>query len=132
MKLIVLGKTKEQYLKTGINEFLKRLNRFTKLEYLEVNSLDNLKLDNSYIITLEINGIEYSSEGLAHFLKINTEKNLVFIIGDENGIPKEIKSKANTSISLSKMTFTHEFARLIFLEQLYRAFTINSRMKYHK
>ncbi len=131
IKLIVVGKTKEHFIKNGINEYLKRLKIFTKLEYIEVNNLNNINLENSFIICLEIKGINYSSEQLADFIKLN-EKNLIFIIGNEDGIPNNIKIKSNFNLSLSNMTFTHEFARLIFLEQLYRAFTINKGMKYHK
>ena len=131
IKLIVVGKTKELFIKQGVNEYLKRLQRFTKLEYLEVNNLSNLKLDNSFVVCLEIKGINYSSEELASFLNKNIN-NITFIIGDEDGIPEDVKKKANLLLSLSRMTFTHEFTRLIFLEQLYRAFTINKGMKYHK
>jgi len=132
IKLIVVEKTKEQFIKLGINEYLKRLQRFTKLEYIEVNHFNNLKLDNQFLIVLDIKGINYSSEELALFLNKNINNNLTFIIGDEDGIQEKLKKKASLLLSLSRMTFTHEFARLIFLEQLYRAITINKGMKYHK
>ena len=131
LKLVTIGKTKEKYLREGIEEFIKRIKRFEKIEYLELNSLDNIKLENYYVIVLEVLGKEYSSEGLAEILK-KTEKDIIFIIGDEDGVKEEIKNKANLLLSLSRMTFTHEMARLIFLEQLYRAITINKGMKYHK
>lgn len=130
IKLIVIGKTRELFIRNGINEYIKRLTRFCKLEYLEVNKIDNLEFEN--LVVLDVKGIEYSSEGLAEFIKKNYIKDLNFLIGDEDGISEDIRKKAKFVISLSKMTFTHEFARLIFIEQLYRAFTINNGMKYHK
>lgn len=132
LKLITIGKTKEKYLKEGIEEFLKRIKRYEKIEYQEVNNFDNLKLENDYVIALDVLGKEYTSKGLAEILKKITEKNITFLIGDENGIKEEIKTKSNLLLSLSRMTFTHEMARLIFLEQIYRAITINKGLKYHK
>jgi len=128
IKIITIGKTKEKYLREGIEEFLKRIKRFEKIEYKEVNNLE--KINKNYII-LDIYGELYSSEQLAELLK-KSEKEINFIIGDENGIPENIKKNAKLKISMSKMTFTHEMTRLILVEQIYRAITINKGMKYHK
>lgn len=132
LKVVSIGKTKEQYIQEGIKEFLKRIQKFTKIEYLELKNkeqvLNQLK---GTVVTLEVQGKSYSSEELAQFIKKEEIKDTItFIIGDEAGVPKEIK--ADYTISLSAMTFTHEMARLFLLEQLYRAYTINSGRKYHK
>ncbi len=132
LKLITIGKTKEKYLKEGIEEFIKRIKRYEKIEYLEVNNFNNLKLENSYVTVLDVLGKEYSSEGLAEILKKTIGKDIIFLIGDQEGIKEEIKKKANLFLSISRMTFTHEMARLILLEQIYRAITINKGMQYHK
>ena len=107
IKIITIGKTKEKYLREGIEEFLKRIKRFEKIEYKEVNNLE--KINKNYII-LDIYGELYSSEQLAELLK-KSEKEINFIIGDENGIPENIKKNAKLKISMSKMTFTHEMTR---------------------
>jgi len=130
--IITIGKTKEKYLKEGIEEFLKRIKRYEKIEYQEINTFDNLKLDNKFVIVLDVLGKEHSSEGLAEILKKTIGKEIIFLIGDQEGIKEEIKKKANLLLSISRMTFTHEMARLILLEQVYRAITINKGMKYHK
>lgn len=135
LRIISIGKTKESYLKEGIAEFLKRLKRETKIEYLEVKNKEQMlkHAKEGTTITLEIGGKQHSSEELAKFLKKEEIKGtLNFYIGDENGLPKEIMKNAQYKISLSKMTFTHEMARLILLEQLYRAYQINKGTKYHK
>lgn len=141
IKLICVGKVKEPYIKTGIDEFLKRIKPLSKLEIIELND-DGIKKEsikileynsqNTYIF--DAKGKQYSSEEFAEFIKKNeTEMNeIIFIIGGPEGIDEKIKSKFKT-ISLSKMTFTHEMTRLFLLEQIYRASMINSgRTYYHK
>ena len=133
MKLICVGKVKKDYVKLGIEEFLKRLTNYTKMEYLEVNSIEEKHLK-GFIIALDVHGKEYPSEKFAENLnKIYMEnKPLIFLIGESDGLPEEILHKADLKISLSKMTYPNELVRLIFLEQLYRAFTILNNEPYHK
>ena len=154
IKIIALGKIKEKFLKDGIDEFLKRLTPYSSVDIIELTPveikdenliekaliqegekiLSYIKQD-SYLITLEINGKLLSSEEFA--VKINEITNsgiseLVFVIGSSHGISKEISQRANFRLSFSKMTFLHQFARLILVEQIYRAFKIIKGEAYHK
>ncbi|MEK6948221.1 MAG: 23S rRNA (pseudouridine(1915)-N(3))-methyltransferase RlmH [Nanoarchaeota archaeon] len=131
IKILFLGKTREKFISSGIDEYFKRLKRFTKIEIVEVKSLD-MDFKDDFIIVFDLNGKLLSSEELASTIKNVENKNITIILGDEDGIPDKVKSKANLIISLSRMTFTHEFARLIIMEQLYRSFTIINNLKYHK
>ena len=154
IKVIALGKIKEKFLKDGIDEFLKRLKPYTSLEIIELTPVEikdenltqkaleqeaekilaNIKPD-SYVITLEILGKQLSSEDFAQ--KINEITNsgiseLVFIIGSSCGISPSVSQRANFKLSISKMTFLHQFARLLLVEQIYRAFKILKGETYHK
>ena len=154
IKIVALGKIKEKFLKDGINEFLKRLTPYTSLEIIELNPIEikdenmtqkvldeegnnilsHIK-DNSFVITMEIQGKQLSSEEFAQ--KINEitmsgVSELVFVIGSSCGISAKVSQKANFKLSMSKMTFLHQFARLILIEQIYRAFKILKGEKYHK
>ena len=131
IKIIFLGKTKEKFISDGINEYFKRLKRFTKIEIIEVKSF-SIDFKNDFVIILDIYGKLLSSEELASVIKNVENKNIIIILGDENGIPENIKSRADMAVSISRMTFTHELARLIFMEQLYRSFTIINNLKYNK
>lgn len=154
IKIIALGKIKEKYLKSGIDEFLKRLTPYASISVVELNPIEikdeNLKdkilLDEGekilsnikpldFVITLEIEGQQFSSEDFAHKIKDltnNGTQEIVFVIGSSCGIGKNVSTRANLKMSMSKMTFLHEFARLILIEQIYRAFKINKGEKYHK
>ena len=154
IKVIALGKIKEKFLKDGIDEFLKRLTPYASVEIVElnpieikdenltqkaldeegVNILSHIKED-SFVITLESQGKQLSSEEFAE--KINDitmsgTSELVFVIGSSCGISKGVSKRANLKLSMSKMTFLHQFARLILVEQIYRAFKILKGEKYHK
>lgn len=154
IKIIALGKIKEKFLKDGIDEFLKRLTPYASISVVELSPIEikdenltekilieegekilsNIKpLD--YVITLEINGKQFSSEEFAS--KINTLTNdgvqeIVFVIGSSCGIGENVSNRANLKMSMSKMTFLHQFARLILIEQIYRAFKILKGETYHK
>ena len=154
IKIIALGKIKERFLKEGIDEFLKRLTPYASVEITELTAIEikdqNLTakvLDeeaekilahikqHSYVITLEIGGKMLSSEEFAE--KINTLANegtgeIVFVIGSSCGISPKVSARANFKLSMSKMTFLHQFARLILVEQIYRAFKIIKCETYHK
>jgi len=154
IKIIALGKIKEKFLKEGIDEFLKRLTPYTSLDIVELTPIEikdenltsrileqegekilaNIK-PNSYVITMEINGANFSSEKFAQKLEEISNQGfneLVFVIGSSCGIAKSVSDRADFKLSLSKMTFLHQFARLLLVEQIYRAFKIQKGETYHK
>ena len=143
IKIICVGKLKEQYLKDGINDYFKRVNKYHKLEIIElpdsdINKEKELILKNinnkDYIITLDIEGNNLTSIELANKLDklfINNS-NIAFIIGGSDGIHHEVKKISNYSLSFSKQTFPHGLFRLILLEQIYRSFKILNHESYHK
>lgn len=154
IKIIALGKIKESFLKDGINEFLKRLTPYTNIEIIEITPIeikdDNLinkaleqesekilaqTKNNSFVITLEINGQSFSSENFASRINdiINSGYNeIIFIIGSSHGLSPNVSQRADLKLSLSKMTFLHQFTRLILIEQIYRTFKILNGETYHK
>ena len=144
IKIICVGKIKESYLKELIEDYQKRIQKYHKLEIIEVKDEESLEKEKNnllkvldlkdYIITLEIEGKSYSSEEFSQhldnlFLKTN---NITFIIGSSLGIPNEIKKLKKESITFSKFTFPHGLFRGILLEQIYRAFKILNHETYHK
>lgn len=150
IKIICVGKIKEKFFKDSIDEYLKRLNKYTKIEIIEVNDVDlnsrELILekeknniikyinDKDYIITLEIEGKQLSSVEFSNLIDKTLIKNpnITFIIGGSYGIHKDIKNKSNFKLSFSKMTFPHQLFRIILLEQIYRGFKIIKNESYHK
>ena len=147
IKIICVGKIKENYLREAILEYKKRLSKYTKLEIIELEdeSKNNIlelekekiiKYINSkdYIITLEIEGKELTSVELANKISnvFITNPNITFIIGGSYGLHDEIKKISNLSLSFSKLTFPHQLFRVMLLEQIYRAFKINNNETYHK
>lgn len=150
IKVICVGKLKEKYWIEAVNEYLKRLSKYTKIELIELNDskiddpLISLKQekelilnkisDKDYIITLEIEGKSLTSTELAKKIESLTiqHSNLCFIIGGSNGIHEEIKSRSSLRLSFSTLTFPHQLFRVMFLEQLYRAYKINNNESYHK
>ncbi len=157
ISIVSVGKIKEKYIKLGIDEFSKRLSKYCKLEIIEVSdekapeNLSNKEImmiknkegfsilskikDGAYIIALDIQGRSISSEDLADNLErlsIMGKSQLYFVIGGSLGLSEEVLSRADMKLSFSKMTFPHQLMRLILLEQVYRAFRINSGQPYHK
>ncbi len=150
IKIICVGKLKEKYWTEAVNEYLKRLSKYTKIELIELNDskiddpLIALKQekelilskisDKDYIITLEIDGKSLTSIELAKKIDNLTTQysNLCFIIGGSNGIHEEIRNKSSLKLSFSSLTFPHQLFRVMFLEQLYRAYKINNNESYHK
>ena len=150
IKIICVGKLKEKYWTEAVNEYLKRLSKYTKIELIELNdskiddpviSLKQEKdlilskiSDKDYIITLEIDGKTLTSVELAKKIDNLTSQysNLCFIIGGSNGIHEEIRNKSSLKLSFSSLTFPHQLFRVMFLEQLYRAYKINNNESYHK
>ena len=153
IKLIVVGKTNAKYLLVGEREYEKRLSHYIKFEEIiipDVKQAGKLsegelkkkesqlilgKLENSdHVILLDDKGKSYSSVEFANFLqqKMNSSlQSLVFVVGGAFGFSDEVYQRANSKVSLSKMTFSHQMVRLIFKEQLYRGFSILKGEKYH-
>uniref|UniRef100_UPI004056773C 23S rRNA (pseudouridine(1915)-N(3))-methyltransferase RlmH n=1 Tax=Agathobacter sp. TaxID=2021311 RepID=UPI004056773C len=155
--LIAVGKIKEKYLKDAISEYSKRLSKYCKLEIIEVADektpdsssaaedeairakeaeriIKHIKED-AYVITLEINGKQLTSEELADKIEklgIQGNSHLVFIIGGSLGLGEAVLAKSNYALSFSKMTFPHQLMRVILLEQIYRSYRIISHAPYHK
>lgn len=157
IRLLVVGKVKEDYLKAGINEYIKRLKPYANIIIDEINDefVNNessvfeiekcqklegekiLKLikKEDYVIGLDLNKKEFDSISFSSYLikSIETANSyLTFVIGGSYGFSKEVKERFNDSFSLSKMTFIHQMTRLILLEQIYRGFKIYRNETYHK
>ena len=153
IKLIIIGKTKSEFLIAGENEYQKRLKHYCKFSELIISGIKNsgklskkeLKVkegnlilgsikNNDYVILLDDKGHALSSTGFAGFLNkkmVSSTNELVFIVGGAFGFSESVYKRANAKLSLSKMTFSHQMVRLIFKEQLYRAFSILKGEKYH-
>ena len=150
IKIITVGTIKEKYLKDAIDEYKKRISKYTNLEIVELKDeglvekskalkteaekIEKHLAERDYIITLEIEGKEYDSVCFAEKLRtIQIENsNIVFIIGGSYGLADTIKEKSNMHLSFSKMTFPHQLFRVLLLEQIYRAYKINNNESYHK
>lgn len=155
--LICVGKLKEKYLSQGVDEYVKRLGRYCNLEIVELideKTPDNagealediikkkegeriLKAvkDDSYCIALAIEGTMLSSEELASkidHLGVSGTSHISIIIGGSLGLSEDVLKRADFKLSFSKMTFPHQLMRMILLEQIYRAYRINSNQPYHK
>ncbi|MFB9757335.1 23S rRNA (pseudouridine(1915)-N(3))-methyltransferase RlmH [Ectobacillus funiculus] len=157
ISIISIGKLKEKYLKQGIDEYLKRLSSYAKVEIVElpdekapenlsdaemlmVKEKEGIRIlekisEDTHVIALAIEGKMKSSEELAKDLdRLATygKSKIAFIIGGSLGLSKDVMNRANDTLSFSKMTFPHQLMRLILLEQVYRAFRINRNEPYHK
>ena len=147
--IITVGKIKENYIKEGIKDYLKRISKYTKIELIELDDVSfdktkTLKVESesilkkinlkSFIITLEIDGKELNSIELSNLIdnSINNYTDITFIIGGSYGLDDSIKKISNYKLSFGKITFPHQLFRLIFLEQLYRSFKILNNEQYHK
>lgn len=153
IKLLVIGKTDDKYLQEGIEKFRKRITHYISFEMNIIPDLKNTRKlteiqqkekegelilqqlnGGDELILLDENGIQNNSVGFAQFLEkkmLAGTKQLVFVIGGPYGFSEKVYEKALLKISLSAMTFSHQMVRLIFLEQLYRAFTIIKGEPYH-
>ena len=149
IKLICVGSVKEKELASLIQEYLKRISKYTKIEIIEVNDYsyeikETLKSEaelimkhispKDYVITLEIDGKELNSLELSEKIRTTyiTNSNIDFIIGGSYGLDETIKSRSDFKLSFSKLTFPHQLFRLILLEQIYRSFKIINNESYHK
>lgn len=150
IKIITVGFIKEKYLQEAIVEYKKRISKYTNLGIIEVKDeglveekkaleLEATKIekhlgDREYIITMEIDGNEYSSPEFAEKIRktLIENSNITFIIGGSYGLADSIKNRANLHLSFSKLTFPHQLFRVILLEQIYRVYKINNNESYHK
>lgn len=152
IKLIVIGRTDESYLKDGITKYLERLKHYVNFEFIILNDIKlgkkaNIILQkemegklilekvnlNDFLVLLDENGEQFSSMNFSNYIqkRMNAGNDLIFVVGGPFGFSEELYSRANAKISLSKMTFSHQMVRLFFVEQIYRAFTILKGEKYH-
>ena len=150
IKIICVGKIKEKFFKDAIEEYQKRLTKYTKIKIIEVedinlNNEDLIKQKEKeliikhiepkdYVITMEIEGKEITSVELSKKIEEleSINPNITFIIGGSYGLDDEIKQLSNYKLSFSKLTFPHQLFRVILLEQIYRAFKIKNNESYHK
>ena len=144
IKIICLGKIKEEYLNNLTNDYKERINKYHKIEIIELkdeNNLYNEKINiekhlgkDDYVIALDIDGKEIDSISLAKKIDETfiSHSTITFIIGSSEGLHEDIKNRANYRLSFSKMTFPHGLFRGILLEQIYRSFKILNNEKYHK
>ena len=150
IKLVCVGKLREKYLKDACAEYSKRISGFGKFEIIEVQDekddrhdclsveanriLKNVR-ETDYVVSMEINGEMLSSE---HFAKkmsslgVRGKSDITFVIGGSTGLHDSVSTRADFKLSFSKMTFPHQLARIILLEQIYRAYKINQGGSYHK
>ncbi|MET0464515.1 MAG: 23S rRNA (pseudouridine(1915)-N(3))-methyltransferase RlmH [Chitinophagaceae bacterium] len=153
IELWSIGKNHEPYVKSGIDDFTKRISNYFKIDWLIIPPLKNAgamsetdlkkkegeaileRLDkDDFLVALDERGKQLSSEGLAEFLQARANagsRKVVFLIGGAFGIDEIVMKRANLSWSLSKLVFPHQLVRLILAEQVYRACTILRNEKYH-
>lgn len=147
IKIISVGKLKEKYLIEALNEYVKRISKYTKIELIELPdyNYDEVKTINEegknilskinekdYVVTLNIKGKKLNSIELAKFIDTNLSNNLVFVIGGSYGLSEDVQKRSNYSLSFSDLTFPHQLFRILLLEQIYRSFKINNNEAYHK
>ena len=130
LSINAIGKIKKNWIREGINQYKKRMPDLIINEYKSFN-LDNIRLNN-IIICLSEEGKSFNSIEFTSFLLNLKNKKINFLIGDADGIPSDIKDKSHLLLSLSPLTFPHELARLILLEQIYRAISISNNSPYHR
>lgn len=155
--IITVGKIKEKYLRDAIAEYSKRLSKYCKMEIIEVadektpeNASETMNetiksreaerifkylKDDAYVMTLEIQGKQMTSEELAEKIEklgIQGTSHLIFVIGGSLGLGKKVLERSDYALSFSKMTFPHQLMRVILLEQIYRSYRIIKKEPYHK
>lgn len=139
--IICVGNLKEKFLKDAADEYKKRLSKFCKLNIVELDesnpkkeSMAILKACKGYRIAMCIEGNQLTSEAFAKKIEDISmiSSHISFIVGSSEGLDISVKNDVNFRLSFSFMTFPHQLMRVILLEQIYRAFTINNNIKYHK
>lgn len=156
IKFLVVGNLKEEYLRKMSDEYLKRLSKFASINIIEFKELELPKdlneiniqkhlekedepiiksiKNEDYLVLLDLHGKSVSSEAFADIISVAIKTlrgNLIIAIGGTLGISKALLNRANFRLKISDLTFTHQFCRVIALEQLYRAFKINNHEAYH-
>ncbi len=150
ISIVAVGKIKEKSLQNLIDEYLKRISGYTKINVVEVadepnDRSDVLQIegqrilkqirDDAYVILLDLQGREVDSVSFSRLIQdINTYRSshIVFVIGGSLGVSEEVRKRADYRLKISEMTFPHNLARLIILEQIYRAYKIANNETYHK
>lgn len=130
LSINAIGKIKKNWIREGINQYKKRMPDLIINETKSFN-IDNIRVNN-IIICLTEEGQSFNSIELTSLLLNFKNKKINFLIGDADGIPSDIKDKSNLLLSLSPLTFPHELARLILIEQIYRAVSISNNSPYHR
>lgn len=155
IRLLCVGKTREKHFREAIENYLRRIRHYTSIEYIEIKAEKRKKTENSeqikqrecekirqaippqsIVIALDERGAQYSSREFSQLLSRYQDrgnvKTLMFVTGGATGFSEEFLKNVDSVMSLSKMTFPHQLCRLIFVEQLYRAYTILAGESYHK
>ncbi|MBI4144856.1 23S rRNA (pseudouridine(1915)-N(3))-methyltransferase RlmH [Candidatus Woesearchaeota archaeon] len=142
LDIICVGKLKEKFTREWIEEYLKRLTKYCRIDVSEIKESTEARegeellkrvRDDDFVVVLDAHGKQFTSEQFANLLKEKTlERHVVFIVGGHTGLAMPVIKRANTILSFGEMTFTHQIARLLLLEQVYRAFTIIKGEPYHK
>lgn len=140
MKILAVGKIKKEFVKSGMEYFLKQMRKIEVVEIKQTNIEEESSLivkninKKDFNILLDIYGKNLSSTEFSNLITNieNESKNITFIIGGSNGVNQEVKELVDYRLSFSKMTFPHEMFRLMLIEQIYRAFQIKENKPYHK
>ena len=137
-KIIAIGKIKKKWIQNGIEMYLKRLPGLEVIEIKDNNqskeehTIKDIIRKNEILVTLNENGQSFTSKQLATKLLNSHNQNIIFVIGVASGLSPSLNNSASWQLSLSPLTFPHEIARLLLIEQLYRAKTITQGSPYHK
>lgn len=131
LSIYAIGKIKKNWIRDGINQYKKRMPDLNINELKSFN-INNLRFKNNIIISLSEEGKQFNSIELTSLLLNFKNKKIIFLIGGADGISSDVKKQSDLLLSLSRLTFPHELARLILLEQIYRALSISSNSPYHR
>lgn len=138
ISVICQGRLKEKHYIAACQEYLKRLSSYGAVDIIELPEEGDVTAripKGAYVIAMAIEGKKLSSEGLAALLEdcaLKGKSRICFLIGGSEGLTAAVKAAADARLSMSDMTFPHHLARVMLLEQIYRAFTISAGAKYHK
>lgn len=147
IKIVAVGKLKESYWREALQEYLKRLKPFAKIDLVEIKAEPDENIDKEgkgilaaidkrdFVVSLEVKGKRLTSPQFAKALEkwmLKGESNIVFVIGGSRGLSKEVLDRSDYGLSFSDMTFTHQMMRVFLAEQIYRAFQIMQGSRYHK
>ena len=131
LAIYAIGKIKKRWIRDGITQYKKRMPELIIYE-LKTFNFNNLRSNNNIIICLSEEGKQFNSFELCSLLLNFKNKKINFLIGDTDGVSSDIKEKSDLVLSLSHLTFPHELARLILIEQIYRAISISNNSPYHR